>query len=117
MITIDRDALLAQLRRLSGDDDDAVLEAARAAADMVAKSGADWSAILSTALVSPPKPAAGAEPADEDAMLTALLSRAGITDDTREMLKEMAGDLAQGRLSGEDRNYIRGLYARLKASA
>lgn len=116
MVTIDRDALLSHLRRLGSDDDDAVLEAARAAAALVAGSGADWNAVVSTAMVAPPRPVAGAEPADEDAMIVALLSRQGISDDTRESLKEMAGDLAQGRLSDEDRNYVRGLYARLKSA-
>lgn len=118
-MSIDRDALLAALDALGGEDDQTVLSAARAAAAMVDQAALEWEDILLERL---PGATVSSGPAievgeDDDSIrkaIEAMLARPSLHDGTREDLEDFARELEAGELASEDRAYIIGLYQRLQ---
>ncbi len=111
-LAYDRPRLLDALRRIGGDDEESVLDAARAAAAIIATARVDWDDLLAPALPVPDA-APEAEPADDGARIATLLARSDISTEARESLEEMARDRAAGTMRDEDRTYLHALYQRL----
>ncbi|MGE0717030.1 MAG: hypothetical protein AB7P02_16430 [Alphaproteobacteria bacterium] len=107
----DRIRLLAALRSLGSSDDETVLQAARAAAEIASAAGG-WETLLVEAASVPPDPIAAA-PADDAGRIAALLALPTLSPDARESLMEIAADRSAGTLREEDRTWLRALHERL----
>ena len=130
----EREALLARLERLGGGDDADVLAAAREIAAQVAEQDLDWDELIEPedppeadfAEAGPDGPdeddgdaEAGGEPlpegdgSEEMALLDKLIARRTLAKETREELREMRSEAAEGGLDPMDRRYVRALAKRL----
>ena len=130
----EREALLARLERLGGGDDADVLAAAREIAAQVAEQDLDWDELIEPE--DPPETDfaeagpdgldeddgdadAGGEPlpegdgSEEMALLDKLIARRTLAKETREELREMRSEAAEGGLDPMDRRYVRALAKRL----
>ena len=127
---LNRDELIELLDGLSGEDDAAVLEAAREAHARVAAAGLGWNDLL-----VPDEPAEeddaefeeegaeeeGDEAAGEDAgtdaeslaLIDKLLARKGISEELREELEGYKEDIAEGEFNAADRKYLKAMHQRL----
>ena len=118
-MSIDRDALLAALDALGGEDDQTVLSAARAAATMLDQATLEWEDILverlpGTAAATTPAIEVGEDDESIRKAIEAMLARPSLHDGTREDLEDFARELEAGELEAEDRTYIAALYQRLQ---
>lgn len=135
MTDLDRDRLIALLKRLGGSDDKDALAAGREIARTVNEAGVSWDAILaaparpeiSGATASETLPETSEEPpasdadaklsaderAEAEAELAAVLAIKGISDATRSEIEELRVDLGEDRFGRGDMRYVRALRARL----
>ncbi|MDF1732676.1 MAG: hypothetical protein P1U49_14305 [Minwuia sp.] len=118
-MSIDRDALLAALDALGGEDDQTVLSAARAAAAMMDQAALEWEEVLverlpGTVASSAPAIEVGEDDASIRSAIEAMLARPALHDGTREDLEDFMRELEAGELAQEDRTYIAALYQRLQ---
>ena len=118
-MSIDRDALLAALEALGGEDDQTVLSAARAAAAMLDQAALEWEEILverlpGTVVTNTPAIEVSGDDASIIKIIDAMLARPSLHDGTREDLVDFKRELEAGELAPEDRSYITGLYQRLE---
>jgi hypothetical protein len=126
---LDRDDVIALLKRLGSDRDENVLEAARQVHVLITAAGMTWEELLI------PDEAAGdsdaaedhdladedAEPpvdqakknADSLALIDKMLAKSGISEDFREELTDYKADIAEGDFGDADHRYLRALYKRL----
>jgi hypothetical protein len=126
--SLDREEIIALLKRLGGDDDADVLAAARALHAAVAEAGTDWDALLvpengggaDSADGTAGAPAETPAPADASkrdtealALIDKLLGRSGVTDDFRRELEGYKSDIAEGEFADSDYKYLRALEKRL----
>ena len=120
MTDLDRAGLIELLDRLGGENDAAVLDAARALHRRAAESGLTWDDIIR------PDPDLEDEPLDEApvpvetdpntaevARLIERLLRKGVSDASRQDLAEMKRQIADGTLDADDARYVRALARRL----
>ncbi len=118
-MSIDRDALLAALEAMGGEDDAMALEAARSAHAMVDQAGLEWEEILLERLpgtVAEPGPVIEVDEDDESVLqvIDTMLARPALHDGTRDDLQEFRADLEKGELDPEDRAYVIALYQRVQ---
>lgn len=132
MTDLDRDRLIALLKRLDGPDDQDVLAAGREIARCANDAGASWDDILApgrppeisaaaapdgTADAAPPSDLAEKLSAEETAgaraEIDAVLAIKGISNATRSEIEDLRGDLAEGRFGRGDLRYVQALRARL----
>ncbi len=132
MTDLDRDRLIALLRRLDGPDDKDVLAAGREIARVVNDAGVSWDDILAAPNPSPAATAdapdgtadaaapselaekiSAEETAEARAEIDAVLAIKGISNATRSEIEDLRGDLAEGRFGRGDLRYVRALRARL----
>ena len=129
---LDRNNLIGLLEKLSAEQDEDVLSAARAISAQVAESGQTWDQLLT----EPEMPDAdwdAPEKADEEAdkdekaspeeaaagdrealsLIAKLLAKPGLYEGTRQELEGYKEDIAAGDFTGADRKYLRTLHARL----
>ena len=121
MTDLDRAGLIELLDRLGGENDAAVLDAARALHRKAAESGLTWDDIIR------PDPDLEDEPVDDEApvpveadpdtadvaRLIDRIVRKGVSDTLREDLTEMKRQIAGGTLDKDDARYVRALARRL----
>ena len=139
MPDLDRNRLIALLKRLEGPDEKDVIEAAREIAGRMKEAGVSWDELLAPS-ARPPResgdrgatftargdeseaadPDAGAgdtlsaeETAEARAEIKALLAVDRISETTQGEIIGLRGDLDEGRLSRADLRYVRALRARL----
>ena len=135
MTDLDRDQLIALLKRLGGSDDKDALAAGREIARTVNEAGVSWDAILaepdrpeiSGATAPETLPETSEEPpssdsdaklsaderAEAEADLAAVLAIKGISEATRSEIEELRVDLGEDRFGRGDMRYVRALRARL----
>ncbi|MDF1720159.1 MAG: hypothetical protein P1U65_05770 [Minwuia sp.] len=118
-MSIDRDALLAALDAMGGEDNEMALSAARAAHTMVDQAGYEWDELLVERLpgtIVEAGPVIEVSEDDESIMkvIDSMLARPALHDGTREDLEDFRKDLEKGELDPEDRAYIVGLYQRVQ---
>lgn len=122
----EREEIVALLERLGSDEDQDVLEAARALHAKIDQAGGSWEALLlgdhEDDVAAPPDDAEEvAAPVvidDEHAaetlrLLDTLLAKGDISEDFREELEGYKADMAAGELDGNDHRYIRAVFKRL----
>ncbi|WP_416897537.1 MAG: hypothetical protein ACMVY4_19040 [Minwuia sp.] len=115
-MSLDRDALIDCLERMTGEDDAAVAAAAREATAMLEKADMEWEEVIRTGLKPPSTGPAIELGEDDDSVrkaIDALLKRDDLNEDTAEDLREYKAALEKGELDPDDRNYILGLYQRI----
>jgi len=139
MSEIDRDTFLESLERLLSENDEEVLAAARTIKAQMVEAGVSWDMLLVQApgdededdhytsfvsdeedeaegdAVSPAGPSATATraPGDDLAMIEELLSKAEISEQTREDLADYKADIAEGEFTEADHRYLLALYQRV----
>ncbi len=127
--SLERDNIIALLKGLGSDRDEAVLEAARQVHAQITLAGITWEELLvpdvtaddgddveyqDTEDDTPEPPAETAKKdADSLALLDELLAKTGISEDLREELKNYKTDIAGGEFEEADRRYIRAVHGRL----
>jgi hypothetical protein len=140
---LNRDDVIGLLKRLGGDRDEDVLEAARQVHGLITAAGMTWEELLVPDDAAAEPDGADAEDhdladedadaedhdlADEDAeppvvkskknaeslaLIDKLLAKSGISEDFREELTGYKTDIAEGEFGDADRRYVRALYKRL----
>ena len=126
---LERDNVIALLKRLGSDQDEAVLEAARQVHAQITVAGMTWENLLvpdvaaddgdgveyqDTEDETPEPPAeTGKKDADSLALIDELLAKTGISEDLREELENYKTDLAEGEFEEADRRYVRAVHDRL----
>ena len=140
---LERDTVIALLKRLGSDQDEDVLVAARQVHAQITAAGMTWEDLLvpdvtadegddaefqDTEDETPEPPAETPEPpaetpeppaetagkaADSLALIDELLAKPGISEDLREELKSYKTDIAGGEFEEADRRYVRAVHARL----
>ncbi len=136
---LERGDVIRLLEKLGSDEDEEVLAAAREVHDRVAAAGTTWEDLLipeeAGAADGEDRDAAddsegqpdhdeedeGAEsPADKAGknaealkLIDKLLAQPGISEETREELRDYKTDISEGEFTEADRRYIRALYDRL----
>lgn len=121
MSEIDRSALIEQLEAVSDEDDTKALEAAREAVRMLSSAGLSWDDVLTPDNsgesedddVDAPQIDLSDLPDDEAELVSMLLARDDLNDDTRDDLETFQKDIAEGSLATEDRRYLKALVGRL----
>ncbi len=133
---LERNTVIALLKKLGSDQDEDVLEAARQVHAQITAAGMTWEDLLvpdvaaddgddaefqDTEDETPEPPAETPEPpaktaktaADSLALIDQLLAKPGISEDLREELKSYKTDIAGGEFEEADRRYLRAVHARL----
>jgi hypothetical protein len=123
MASFDRAGFIELLDRLGGDNDAAVLEAARALHRKAAESGLTWDELLTLEAGDTDEPVeetsasegAGEGAADnaEASRLIERLLRKGVSETLRGDLAEMKRNIADGSFDVTDRRYLRALAKRM----
>ena len=125
---LDRENLIGLLEKLSAEQDEDVLSAARAISAQVAESGQTWDQLLTEPEI-PDADWDAPEEADEEesaspeevatgdrealSLITKLLAKPGLYEGTRQELEGYKEDIAAGEFAGADRKYLRALHARM----
>ena len=121
---LNREEIVALLKRLGGDDDADVLAAARALHAGVTDAGIGWDELLTpqNAREADTGEAATRQPAAADisggndaalALIDRLLARSGITEDFRHEMEGYKSDIAAGAFTDDDHHYLVALDKRL----
>ena len=126
---LERDNVIALLKRLGSDQDEAVLEAARQVHAQITVAGMTWEDLLvpdvaaddgddveyqDTEDETPEPPAETAKKdADSLALIDELLAKTGISEDLHEELENYKTDIAEGQFEEADRRYVRAVHGRL----
>jgi len=118
-MSIDRDALLAALDAMGGEDDAMALDAARSAHATGDQAGLEWDEILLERLpgtVVAAGPVVEVSEDDESVMkvIDAMLARPALHEGTRADLQDFRAELEKGELDPEDRAYVIALYQRVQ---
>ncbi len=126
---LERDNVIALLKRLGSDQDEAVLEAARQVHAQITVAGMTWEDLLVPDVAADdgddieyqdtedetPEPPAETAKKDADSLplIDELLAKTGISEDLREELENYKTDLAEGEFEEADRRYVRAVHDRL----
>ena len=126
MSHLDRNQLIALLKRLEGPDEKDVFEAAREITRRMKEAGVSWDDLLApsegeverTAPDAGPGDTASAalspeETAEARSEIEALLALDRISKTTRDEIVDLRADLGAGRFGKTDLRYVRALRARL----
>lgn len=127
--SLERDNIIALLKGLGSDRDEAVLEAARQVHAQITLAGITWEELLVPDVTADdgddveyhdtedetPEPPIETAKKDTDslAVIDELLAKTGISEDLRKEMENYKSDLAEGTFEEADRQYIRAVRDRL----
>ncbi len=127
--SLERDNIIALLKGLGSDRDEAVLEAARQVHAQITLAGITWEELLVPDVTADdgddveyhdtedetPEPPTETVKKDADslAVIDELLAKTGISEDLRKEMENYKTDLAEGTFEEADRQYIRAVRDRL----
>lgn len=115
-MSIDREALIDCLERMSAEDDADALAAAREVGTMMALAELEWDEVIREGLRAPVKLAdldLGEDDASVKKAIDAMLAKSDLNENTADDLRDYLSDLEKGELDPDDRKYVLGLYARI----
>ncbi len=126
---LERDNVIALLKRLGSDQDEDVLEAARQVHAQITAAGMTWEDLLVPDVAADegddaefqdtedetPEPPAETAKKDTDslALIDELLAKTGISEDLRKELENYKTDIAEGEFEEADRRYLLAVRNRL----
>lgn len=124
--SLDREDVLALLRRLGEDDDADVLSAARTLHAQIGDAGVDWDELLAAEPFTDEAESSGApetggkavtgkggRDADTLTLIDQLMAMPNRSEALREELEEYKSDIANGDFQARDHQYVRALHKRL----
>jgi chaperonin cofactor prefoldin len=115
-MSIDREALIDSLERLSSEDDAEALAAAREAVERMTKADLEWDEVIREGLSASaalPEIDLDEDDASIKKAINTLLAKQDLNENTAEDLRDYLADLEKGELDPDDRKYVLGLYARV----